>query len=331
MAIWAQCTGLNVNTSSTAEEAVISGDLSVSSDIFTEDLNVDDVFDNGQGYIYMLDDVYIQNGELLRADSNNLNIEGGGDPVIIGSGSVGGATDDLEVLGDLNVTGTKNCVVHAKDNHSYIYSVIESSEVWLEEKLRGKLSNGKKEVKLDPRFIASTVIDDKHPIHCQVTNTSDCNGLWIEKFFDKVIVHGTGNSSFDLTISAKRFGLEDHKFDEYLLDKDLEINYKKSKEKLFKAQKRLRIEVNRLSKEIKEDKEGFKEEHQKVKELDDEFREALKKEDKQKVEEIKKKVKIERFKQKELQTSMKEKGKELQEKNKLIRELQDKFKAGQDL
>ena len=197
-----QCTNLNVNTSSIAEEAVIGGDLLVSSDIFVEDLNVNDISDLDQGYIYCTDDFELDDVEQIRADVNNLVILGGTDPVVIGGASVAGSNDDLYVVDDFDVAGTKNCVVKATDGHIYNFSVIESPEIWFEEKLSGEIVNGECTINLDNRFIASTVIDENHPLQVIATPTSQ-GSLWVEKFYDKVIVHGDC-ITFDITISAKR-------------------------------------------------------------------------------------------------------------------------------
>jgi len=214
-----------------------------------EDLEVNDIYDYNQGEVFFYDTIELDYSEVIRSDSYNLSIEGGTDPVLIGSGSYAGADNDLIVIGDFDVVGTKDCVVNATDGKKYVFSVIESPEVWFEEKLSGKIIDGLCEIILDERFIASTVIDEGHPLHVIVTNTADENNLWVEKFFDKVIIHGTNNSTFDITISAKRLNYEDKRFDEFVHDDDLNTSYKKSKEATFLEKKPLLLQTKTLKDE----------------------------------------------------------------------------------
>jgi len=246
-----------------------------------EDLEVNDIYDYNQGYVYCYDDFELDDVEQIRADTANLRILGGTDPVSIGGWSISGSEDDLFVVDDLDVLGSKNCVVDARDGHKYIFSVIESPEIWFEEKISSQLENGRKEIILDERFLASTVIDKKHPLHTIVTPTSECNGLWVEKKFDRVIVHAsTLDSTFDLTISAKRLGYEDVRFDEYFKDEELDIEYKKSKKGMFFEKKPFTIQTR----EIKEGIGKIRDELKQEKDL--ERGEYLQTKDPEKIEEI---------------------------------------------
>lgn len=330
MTVWAQMSGLNVNCSSAAEEAVIQGNLEVSDTIYTEDIKINDIFDNGQGYLMFYDDLEVQNGEVIKADSYNLNLRGGGDPVVIGDFSVSGSSDDLYVVDDLDVGGTKNCIVEAKDGNTYIFSVIESPEVWFEEKISSKLEKGKKEIFLDNRFIASTVIDKKHPLHIQITPTSECEGLWVEKKSDRVIVHelngGSSDASFDITISAKRLGFEDIRFNEYAFDADLNIKYKKSNEELFLEQKPLRLKINQLKKERELEIQNSKKKHVEIKNLDKKYNESFKKRDIKQIKEITNKIKDLHGEKEMIKKNIKEKNELIRENVKLILEKQKQHK-----
>jgi len=227
-----------------------------------EDLQINDIYDYDQGYIYFSDDIELDNPEQFRSDTLNLVIRGGTDPVVIGEMSVSGSYDDLYVVDDLDVGGTKDCVVKGTDGNVYSFSVIESPEIWFEEKISSQLKNGSVEIPLDERFIASTVIDESHPLQVIVSPTSNCNGLWVEKFYDKVIVHelnsGISNATFDITISAKRLGYEDIRFDERIYDNDTKVWYKKSKEAMFLEEKPTRIQMQQNKVEQRAIKEDLK-------------------------------------------------------------------------
>jgi len=96
-------------------------------------------------------------------------------------------------------------------------AAMESPEVWFEEKLSGKLEKGQAEIKLDPIFIEVTTINDQFPMRVIATPNEECNGLWVEKFNDKIIVHelknGNSDATFDISISALRKDLEGRRFD----------------------------------------------------------------------------------------------------------------------
>ena len=222
-----------------------------------DDVNVNDMYATGTD-IDVNDDFTMGGGEIkdclqIKGDSSgNLLLEGGVDAVVIGSTIYGGSVEDLYVSDDFDVAGSKNCVVHATDGHTYNFSVIESPEIWFEEKLSGAIFEGLSQIDLDKRFIASTVIDENHPLHVIATPTSE-GSLWVEKFFDKVIVHGDC-TTFDITISAKRLNYEDVRFDEMIYDEDLETIYKKRKGDLFLEQKPKRLILKEKSNLIKNKK-----------------------------------------------------------------------------
>ncbi len=156
---------------------------------------------------------------------------------------------ECQVTGDFSVTGDKNCVVETEDGRRLLFSVVESPEIWFEEKLSGILKDGYCKILLDERFTACTTINGEHPLHVVATPTSACNGLLVEKQYDKVIVRevgsGVSNTPFDITISAKRKGREDIRFDEKLYDADTESWYRKSKEKLWHENKAINLEHRR--------------------------------------------------------------------------------------
>jgi len=213
-------------------------------------LEVNYISDYDEGYVFCADDFELDDAEQIRSDTANLVIVGGTDPVVIGGVSIGGSSDDLYVYGNLDVNGDKNCIVQAKDGKKYIFSAIESPEVWFEEKLSGVIINGKCEIVLDNRFLASTVIDKENPIHINISPTSE-GTAWVEKFTNKVIVHGNC-STFDLTISAKRLGRENKRFDEIIKDEETGEEYKMSKEEEYLRKKPIKQEIRNIKQEIKQ-------------------------------------------------------------------------------
>ena len=188
--------------------------------------------------------------ELVAADDVGLiaadNIVAIADGFIRLTPGVGETVDitgsgDLWADDDIDCGGVKDATVITKDGRRLIFSAIESSEIWFEEKLSGILDNGIKEIILDERFLASTVIDASHPLHVIITPLSRMAELWVEKRNNGVIVHGNGNAKFDITISAKRLHYEDRHFDKWLHDADLDKWYKESKAERFFSLKPARL------------------------------------------------------------------------------------------
>lgn len=171
-----------------------------------DDLSVNDIFKNGAGDIDVFDNMDFNGNDLLGvfeifANTNFIDLYG--DVHIVDDGTHGS--------GNFDVDGTKNCVVYTEEFGALRLSAIESPEIWFEEKL--SVSGKDIEVNLDPKFIATTTINEEYPLNVHVTPTSECDNFWIEKFYDKIIIHNTLNGSFDLTISARRKGYETVRFD----------------------------------------------------------------------------------------------------------------------
>jgi hypothetical protein len=221
-------------------------------------LDVDYVNAGDESDVEFSDDIDMTNGDIdniddLYGDSGNIDMDNA-TGIIIDVASVDEVyvAGDLYVEDDLDVGGTKNCMVELPDGRKLLFSAVESPEVWFEEKISSQLVDGKKEIILDERFIKSTTIDSSHPMHVIVTPTSECSGLWVEKKVDRVIVHSnTQDATFDITISAKRKGMENKRFDELVKDTDTGKYYKKSKEKQFLQAKPFITEVEKLRKQRK--------------------------------------------------------------------------------
>jgi len=145
-------------------------------------------------YLLALDDIWIEAG---TGSGDDVGVDCGGDF-------------------DVNAGGSKNCLMDTTRGKVRL-GAIESPQIWFEEKISSQLINGSVEIMLDPIFIECITVDAEHPMNVIATPTANCNGLWIEKFSDKIIVHelnsGISNSSFDVVISALRKGLENRRFD----------------------------------------------------------------------------------------------------------------------
>lgn len=290
------------------------------------DIELDSITKDGSGDISIYDDMDFNANDLV--DVNEIRSYSSGYLDLYGDVHV---VNGPNGSGDLDVDGTKNCVVEAKDGHTYIFSVIESPEIWFEEKISSNLYNGKKEMLLDNRFIASTVIDESHPLQCIVTPTGGCNGLWVEKKFDRVIIHelnnGQSNTSFDITISAKRLGFEDLRFNEYLYDEDLDIKYKQSKEDMFLEQKPFMLEIDLEKKEVEENRAKIIDEEEEMAVLQEEYKnKIIMKEYDEELEDIKIKIDIIKTKIKNYKNTNKEKRKTIKNKDKNIISITAKHK-----
>ena len=204
--------------------------------------------------------------------SDILNLSGNGTDFYIGP--------DVTCINDLTVLGTKNCVITTKKGKNYLFSAIESPEIWFEEKMSGEIKKGICEIKLDQRFIDCTLVNKKHPLNVLITPTSDYSKIWIEKYFDKIIVHGDAKT-FDCVISAKRIDKADVRFTERKRSpKDIK---KLIEEKTMLHNKK--IEKRKNTVKVKRDEVALKKERVKrMKEIKDnkkkkyeKFKEAIKK------------------------------------------------------
>jgi hypothetical protein len=185
-----------------------------------------------------------------------LQLLGNGDAVTTGICTPPAhSSDDFHICGDFSVTGSgKSCLLKGTDGKGYVYFCVESPEIRFTDTFSSSLDNGVKEIKLDKRFIATTTINEFHPMQVSVTPCGKCNGLWVEKFLDRVIVHelndGKSNVPFDITISAKKVGCEDMRFDEMVNDETTGRYYQKSKEKLYFEKKPVLLNRDKKAKEI---------------------------------------------------------------------------------
>jgi hypothetical protein len=111
--------------------------------------------------------------------------------------------------------GTKSGSVPSSKGNQLVYCV-ESPGVWFEDLGRAQLVNGEVTVQLDPLFLETVVIDDKHPMHVFVQMEGESNDVFVTpgttSFKVKERAGGTSNVSFSYRIMAKRVHFQDHRF-----------------------------------------------------------------------------------------------------------------------
>ena len=133
----------------------------------------------------------------------------------------GGATDwagffvgPVRVEGNLVVTGEKFATVQMDNGEYRGVSCQESPEVWFEDFGEGQLVNGRTHIELEPLFLQTVTISDKHPMKVFIQlNDENCKGTAVKRGatgFDVIeLESGTSNASFSYRIVAKRKGYED--------------------------------------------------------------------------------------------------------------------------
>lgn len=111
--------------------------------------------------------------------------------------------------------GTKSGSVPTSKGNQLLY-VTETPEVWFEDIGGGKLVNGQATVNLDPLFLETVVIDDKHPMHVFIQMEGESNEVYVIKdktsFTVKERGNGTSDAAFSYRIMAKRVHFQDHRF-----------------------------------------------------------------------------------------------------------------------
>jgi hypothetical protein len=133
---------------------------------------------------------------------------------------VGWRTNNANYSGYFNgnhviANGTKSASVPTTLGNQLLY-VTETPEVWFEDIGSGKLINGAATVNLDPLFLETVVIDDKHPMHVFVQMEGESNEVYVVKdktsFKVKERSNGNSNADFSYRIMAKRVHFQDHRF-----------------------------------------------------------------------------------------------------------------------
>jgi hypothetical protein len=129
---------------------------------------------------------------------------------VIGSACVSG---NLTVDGDLYVGGSKNAVIDTSAGRKKVYCQ-ESPECWFEDFGQGKIENGRVTITLDPLFLETVTVGERHPLLVFVTPTSPMGAYHVEKTatsFTVVLDDGRRDATFDWRVVAKRRGYEDER------------------------------------------------------------------------------------------------------------------------
>ena len=117
----------------------------------------------------------------------------------------------VRLSGDLHVVGEKNAVVPTESFGERKVYCQESTEVWFEHIGRGELRRGKAEIQLEPMFLETVLIDERHPMFVFITPTSDIGRYYVAKGARSFTVVSKTNKTgtFDYRVVAKRRGYED--------------------------------------------------------------------------------------------------------------------------
>jgi hypothetical protein len=129
--------------------------------------------------------------------------------------------------GRFAVTGAKSAVVPTSKGQTLLYCM-ESPEVWFEDFGSGQLQNGYAKIILDPLFLETVTINDKHPMHVFIQLEGQCDGgVYVVKNSNGFEVYQNGNNTsnakFSYRIVAKRKGNENERLETILPIKEPRI------------------------------------------------------------------------------------------------------------
>ena len=130
-----------------------------------------------------------------------------------------GAGCNIDPLGDLTCTGSKNAAVPVDGGKHWVaLAAIESPKNWFEDFGSARLVGGVAVIRLDSRF--TQTVNAKMEYHVFLTPNGDCKGLYVNQknaTSFEVRELGGGNSSikFDYRITALRKNYESTRFAEH--------------------------------------------------------------------------------------------------------------------
>jgi hypothetical protein len=98
-----------------------------------------------------------------------------------GYGVYGWSTNGIAVYGhgDLECTGSKSARVRLDNGTAVRLYAEESAENWFSDYGEGQLSDGQTHVELDPVFLQTVTIDDRHPMKVFLQVEGDCHGVYV--------------------------------------------------------------------------------------------------------------------------------------------------------
>jgi hypothetical protein len=171
-----------------------------------------DIFENGRVVPSTGNGV---EGETQSVDPEMAGVKGTGRIGVMGVATsgfrAGEFRGDVQVNGNLVVSGTKSAVVQHPDGSQRMLFALESPESWFEDFGRARLSQGRAEVALDPDFAAVAQIDTDY--HVFLTPEGESNGLYVtnrtSSSFEVVEQQaGTSDISFSFRVVTRRRDLD---------------------------------------------------------------------------------------------------------------------------
>jgi hypothetical protein len=121
------------------------------------------------------------------------------------------ASGDLNMSGNLTVTGTKSSVAQLQDGRRVALYAVESPDNWFEDFGSAQLQNGVAAVALEATF--AQTVNAGMEYHVFLTPNGDCHGLYVASktpagFEVRELGGGTASIAFDYRIVARRRGFE---------------------------------------------------------------------------------------------------------------------------
>ncbi|HWR84015.1 MAG TPA: hypothetical protein VN285_12005 [Candidatus Deferrimicrobium sp.] len=112
--------------------------------------------------------------------------------------------------------GAKCAIVPTSLGTTKLYAQ-ESPESWFEDFGEGQLEKGRVHIELDPLFLETVTIAEKHSMKVFVTLNDDCNGVYVKRGltgFDVIeMQNGKSGAQFTYRVVAKRKGFEDKRLE----------------------------------------------------------------------------------------------------------------------
>lgn len=171
-------------------------DLDIAS---TDDIVADDLIQSSSGSIQA------SNGAITAFVGGSASLPNDGD----GDAGDVNAADDLRAGDDVLAFGTKSAVVKTLAFGTRRFYADESTEVYFFDRGRGQLTDGEAFIPLDPIFQSSVSISPKDPLLVQITLTSNCTGVFVERaddggFLVKELGEGKSQATFNWEVGARR-------------------------------------------------------------------------------------------------------------------------------
>lgn len=113
--------------------------------------------------------------------------------------------DDTLYVGDLSVSGSKNCVQSTINYGERLINAYETADYYFGDIGSGKITNGECLISIDPIFQECINTDIEYHVFTQVYNGVISK---IERYSNYFIVYGEENTKFSWEIKAKRKGFE---------------------------------------------------------------------------------------------------------------------------